>query len=116
MHEKNIRRIITKQLKKSFPNWKKMTRTSKKELTKQIMLEVVENYDYSQNLDMPIEELIGVEDQVPSAGIRNLSEMAAYIDSFHSDNLFQFDTLKKPYCRLARCYPNKMSGYYTCSG
>ena len=37
MHEKNIRRIITKQLKKNFPNWNKMTRKSKKELAKQIM-------------------------------------------------------------------------------
>ena len=56
MHEKNIRRIITNQLKKSFPNWNKMTRKSKKELTKQIMKEVVDKYDYSQALDIPIEE------------------------------------------------------------
>ena len=50
MHEKNIRRIITKQLKKNFPNWNKMTRKSKKELAKQIMMEVVDKYDYSQTL------------------------------------------------------------------
>jgi hypothetical protein len=97
MHEKNIKRIITKQLKKSFSNWKKMTRKSKKELTKQIMMEVVDEYDYSQPLDAPVEELIGVEDQAPSAGIRSLPEMASYIENFHSDNLFHFDILKKPY-------------------
>jgi hypothetical protein len=35
------------------------------------MTEVVDRYDYSQTLDIPIEELIGVEDQAPSAGIRS---------------------------------------------
>lgn len=97
MHRKNIRLIITKQLKKNFPNWKKMTKKSKKELTRQIMLEVVDNYDYSQTLDIPIDELIGVEDQRPSEGIRGLPEMSSYIENFHSDNLFLFDVLKKPY-------------------
>jgi len=97
MHRKNIRLIITKQLKKSFPNWRKMTRKSKKELTKQIMMEVVDRYDYSQTLDIPIEELIGVENQAPSAGIRSLPQMASYIEDFHSDNLFHFDTFQKPY-------------------
>ncbi len=97
MHEKNIRRIITNQLKKDFPNWKNMTRKSKKELTREIMIEVVDNYDYSQELGLPIEKLTGIEDQSPSGGIRNLQEMAIYIDNFHSDNLFDFDRLRKPY-------------------
>ena len=97
MHEKNIRRIITKQLKNSFPNWNRMPKKSKKELIKQIMMEVVENYDYSQTLDIPIEELIGVENQAPSTEIRSLPEMASYIENFHSDNLFHLDRLKKPY-------------------
>lgn len=97
MHEKNIRRIITDQLKKKFPNWKRVTRKAKKELIKEIMIEVTDNYDYAQVLDMPIEKLIGVENQKPSEGIRSLPEMASYIENFHSDNLFHFDTLKKPY-------------------
>lgn len=74
-----------------------MSKKSKKELTKQIMIEVVDNYDYSRTLDIPIEELIGVENQRPSEGIRSLPEMATYIENFHSDNLFDFDGLKKPY-------------------
>ena len=101
MHVKNIRRIITKQLKSSLPGWKKITRKSKKELTQAIMDEVVDNYDYSQRLDIPIEELTGVDDQSPSEGIRNLPEMAAYIENFHSDNLFDFDNRKKPYPEIA---------------
>jgi hypothetical protein len=97
MHNKNIRRIITKQLKKSLPNWHRMTRKSKKELTLEIIDEVMGDYDYSRELDIPIEELTGVEEQKPSGGIRSLPEMASYIENYYSDNLFDFDTLKKPY-------------------
>ena len=97
MHEKNIRRMIIDQLKKEFPNWKKMPKKHKKKMVKEIMNEVADNYDYSQTLDMPIEELIGVEDQALSKGIRSLPEMGSYIENFHSDNLFPIDTLKKPY-------------------
>lgn len=74
-----------------------MTKKSKKELAEQIMMEILEQYDYSQSLDIPIEALIGIEDQAPTAGIRSLPEMASYVENFHSDKLFYFDTLKKPY-------------------
>jgi hypothetical protein len=97
MHRKNIRCIITKQLKIELPHWKKMTRKSKKKLIQQIMDEVVNNYDYSQILDIPIEELTGVEDQMPSGGIRSIPEMADYIKNFHCNNLFDFDKRRKPY-------------------
>ncbi len=97
MHRKNIRLIITKQLQIYHPHWKKMNRKSKKKLLQQIVDEAVNNYDYSQALDIPIEELIGVEDQMPSEGIRSLPEMADYIKNFHSDNLFYFDKRRKPY-------------------
>jgi len=59
--------------------------------------EAVNNYDCSQTLDIPIEELTRVEDQMPSERIRSLSEMANYIKNFHSDNLFDFDKRRKPY-------------------
>ena len=48
-------------------------------------------------MDIPVEELIGIEKQRPSEGIRSLSDMATYIENFHSDNLFSIDWLKKPY-------------------
>jgi hypothetical protein len=43
-----------------------MNRKSKKKLLQQIVDEAVNNYDYSQTLDIPIEQLTGVEDQMPS--------------------------------------------------
>nr|WP_319396189.1 transposase [uncultured Desulfobacter sp.] len=97
MHKKNIKLNIKKQLKNKFPNWKRLTKNRKKELIQEVMAEVVNDYDYSQTLDIPTEELIGVEGQSPSEGIRNLSEMADYIETFHSNNLFNFDQRKKPY-------------------
>ena len=97
MHQKNIRRIITKQLKTKHPHWKKMPKKIKKELVQEIVDEVVNNYNHSQTLDIPIEELTGIEDQTASKGIRSLPEMAEYIENFHSDNLFDFDKRRKPY-------------------
>jgi hypothetical protein len=77
-----------------------MPKKSKKELTQEVMNEVENNYDYSQTLDIPMEELIGIETQKPSKGIRSLPEMAAYVENFHSDNLFDFDNRKKPYLEI----------------
>ena len=61
------------------------------------MDEVVSNYDCSQILDLPIEQLTGTENQTPSGEIRTLFEMAEYIENFYHDNLFNFDKIRKPY-------------------
>jgi len=74
-----------------------MTKKSKKILIRDVVDEVVKNYDYSQSLDLPIEELTGIETQSPSRGIRSLPEMAEYINNFYSDNLFDLDKIKKPH-------------------
>ena len=100
MNRKNIRRIVIRQLKNNHPHWKRMNKKSKKRLLKQVMNEVADNYDYSQILDLPIEQLIGVEDQVPTKGIRSLSEMSEYIDNFYRDNLFDFDKRTQPYSEI----------------
>jgi hypothetical protein len=100
MHRKNIRRMVLRQLKYNHPHWKKMTKKSKKVLIQEVMDEVIKDYDYSQSLDLPIEKLTGIEDQTPSGGIRSLLDMADYVDNFHSDNLFDFDKIKKPYSEI----------------
>ena len=65
MHRKNIRIEIKKQLKINHPHWKKMKRKAKKKLLKEVMDEVINNYDFSQTLNIPIEKLTGIDDQVP---------------------------------------------------
>jgi len=97
MQIKNIRRLVKRQLKYNHPHWKKMKKKAKKKLLKQVVDEVKNNYDFSQPLNIPIEELTGIEDQVPSKGIKNLIEMAEYIDNFYSNNLFGLDKRRKPF-------------------
>lgn len=97
MHIKDIKREVRKQLKKKYPRWNRMIKKEKRLLSKEVVDEVLANYDYSKALDLPIEELTGIEEQVPVRGIRSLPEMADYIDNFYSDNLFDFDQRKKPY-------------------
>jgi hypothetical protein len=82
---KHIRTIVVKQLKTNYPGWKKLTRKVKKELTRQVLDEVMNVYDYDQSLDMPIEELTGISNQTPQTGVKNLAEMADYIDNFYHD-------------------------------
>ena len=89
--------MAIRQLKYKHPHWKKMSKKVKKLLVQEVMDEVVKNYDYSQSLELPIEELTGIDNQASSNGIRSLPEMAEYINHFHSDNLFDFDKIKKPY-------------------
>jgi len=97
MHKKNIRIKAKKQLKYNHPHWKKMKKKAKKKLVKQVMAEVMNDYDYSQTVNLPIEELTGIDDQMPSKGIKTLAEMAQYIDNFHKDNLFLLDKKRKPF-------------------
>lgn len=65
-----------------------MKKKAKKKLLKQVMDEVMNGYDFSQPVNIPIEKLTGIEDQVPSKGIQNLTKTAEYIDNFYSNNLF----------------------------
>lgn len=97
MHQKNIRRLVKKQLKINHPHWKAMKKKEKKKVIKQIMDEVINDYDFSQTLNVPIEELTGIEDQVISRGIRTIEEMGRYIKNFYSDDLFRIDQRRPPF-------------------
>ncbi|MEA2059625.1 MAG: transposase [Thermodesulfobacteriota bacterium] len=97
MHRKNIKKLVVKQLKSKYPNWIRLTKEEKKRLAKAVVDEIGKAYDYSQALDLPIEELTGIDNQKPLAGVRSLSEMADYINNFHKGKLFDFDKRKKPY-------------------
>ncbi|ACN13538.1 hypothetical protein HRM2_04200 [Desulforapulum autotrophicum HRM2] len=97
MHTKNIRALVKKQLKYNHPHWKNMKRKAKKRLIKQVMDEVINGYDFSQTVTLPIEELTGIEGQTPTKGIKTIEEMAKYVSNFHNDKLFDFDKKRKPF-------------------
>jgi len=45
MHEKNIKLIVRRQLKKQFPGWHKLTKKEKRALAKQVLAEALSKYD-----------------------------------------------------------------------
>lgn len=81
MQEKDIKRLVKKQLKKKFPDWKKLTRNEKKCLVKQTLDSVLTNYDFNANINVPMNELLGT--QTISDGIIPLSEMKDFIDGIN---------------------------------
>lgn len=85
MHHKNIKLTVRKQLKKQFPNWKRLPKKTKKELAKKVLAEVVSEYDFKQTVDAPIEELLTIETQSSTEGIINLDEMSRLVDIANSN-------------------------------
>ncbi|MCP4986932.1 MAG: transposase [Colwellia sp.] len=88
MHDKNIKRIVKKQLKKQFPNWKRLRKREKKEISKQVLEEVVREYSYEAGVKIPINELLGIPN-IESANIMTLSDIEQYIKA-HNRNILKF--------------------------
>jgi len=95
MHHKNITLIVRKQLKKQFPNWKRLKKKEKKDITRKVLAEVVAEYDFSQPVDMPKEELLGIEQQVSAKGIFTLDKMARHIKMIESSRIINFSSYKR---------------------
>jgi hypothetical protein len=59
MQEKDIKRLVVKQLKKEFLHWPRLTKKEKKELANQVLDEVSLNYPFEEEITAPINELTG---------------------------------------------------------
>lgn len=94
MHHKNIKLSIRKQLKKQFPNWKKLAKNEKREIAKKVLAEAVAEYDFTQNVETPKEDLLGIEEQRPT-GIIKLDEMARYIDMLNNNRIIKFSSYNR---------------------
>jgi hypothetical protein len=92
MHHKNIKLIIRKQLKKQYPNWKRLSKKQKRAIAKAVLNEAIAEYDFEQDIQVPLEELIGIEEQSPTNGIMNLEEMTHFVDVFTSSKLRRFNS------------------------
>ena len=95
MHDKNIKLMVKKQLKKDHPNWKRLTQKEKKELAKQVTEAVINDYDLKAEIEAPIEELIGIESQTPNEDIIPLKQMNQLIDDFYKNAPFDVAKIKK---------------------
>jgi predicted translin family RNA/ssDNA-binding protein len=94
MHHKNIKAIIRKQLKTNYRGWKNLTKRKKKQIAKQVLTEVVADYDFSKEIETAEAELLGIAQQELTSGVMDLDEMARFIDSHETDVLFRLN--KKP--------------------
>ena len=95
MHHKNIKLIVRKQLKNQFPNWKRLPKKRKRELAKKVLAEVVSGYDFKQEVEVPIENLLGIEQQVPAKGIIKLDEMARIIETIDQNSIIKLSSYKR---------------------
>ena len=94
MHHKNIKVIIKRQLKKDHPDWHSLTRKEKKALAKQVTEAVISNYNFKQDIDTPVEELVGIDNQVINEDIMTLDEMNVMVDDFYKNSLIDVRKLK----------------------
>ena len=95
MHHKAIKAQIRKQLKIRYLNWHRLAKKEKKAVAKKVLNEVVANYDFKQEVTTPVEELLGIESQLPTAAIMNLDEMGRFIDSHKNSVLFKLNSKKR---------------------
>lgn len=95
MHYKNIKLMVKKQLKKDHPHWRQLTKKEKKTLAKQVTEAVIDDYDFKQEINTPVEELIGIETQMPNEDIIPLNKMNELVNDFHTSALVDAGKLKK---------------------
>jgi hypothetical protein len=92
MHKKNIKLLIKKQLKSEYSSiWKRLRRKQKKAIVKAAADVVMNSYDFSQEIEAPVEQLLGIEGQVPTDGIIALEEMARLIERFNENRIFKIN-------------------------
>ena len=97
MKEKNIKRIVRKQLKSNHPDWQRLSRKQKKKIAKEITDAVAASYqEVDEELSVPVEELIGIEEQQVDSRIMTLQDMADFVNNFHEKvGLLKFPSLRK---------------------
>ena len=94
MHHKNIKLAVRKQLKKQFPRWKRLTRRQKRDISREVLAEAVAEYDFTQVVETPMEELLGIEEQTPK-GIITLDKMARFIDTISDNRIMKLSAYKR---------------------
>jgi hypothetical protein len=78
MREKDIKRQVMKQLKKEFPNWRRLPRKEKKRIAKEVLQNVVaRNSSAEPATAIPIHELTNTP--IPMPGMIKLAEMEQFM-------------------------------------
>jgi len=90
MHLKEIKFEVKKQIKKNYPDWKKLSKGQKRKIAKNVLNKIVESYNFKQPCKNQINELLGIENQVIDNKIVSLTEMEKIISENKSDTLLNF--------------------------
>ena len=64
-------------------------------MARKILDHVVLNYDFKQEVTTPVEELLGIQTQLPTAAIMDLDEMGRFIDLHKNSVLFKLNSKKR---------------------
>lgn len=91
MHSKNIKNEIREQLRSNYPNWHSLAHKEKKIIAKKVLKEAIRAYDFTKQVDAPIEKLLCIEEQMPTAGIMNLESMARFIENHYNSILYKIN-------------------------
>ena len=94
MQHKDIKRQIRKQLKMQYPLWRRLTKKEKKAIALKVLEAVTQNYDFSSPLTASKDELLGIEDQMPTAGMMTIDEMKQFIENYEDSVLFKISRPK----------------------
>ena len=95
MGHKDIKRIIKKQLKTQYPNWKRLKRKIKREIAKKVLAEVTADYDFNSEITVPTADLLGIEEQLPAKGIITLDKMATFIEKVNISSIIKYSSYKR---------------------
>lgn len=90
MQEKDIKRIVKKQLKKRFPNWNRLSKKVKKAIARQVLEEAVKTYSFDKEIAVSLNELTGTP-AIRETEIMTLAEMEHFIAD-QNRNIFRFST------------------------
>jgi len=83
VHHKNFKVTVNRRLKTDHPDWRRLTKKEKKALAEQVTEAVVKGYDFEQEIGKPVEELLGIENQIADEDSITLKEMGDLIYDFH---------------------------------
>lgn len=97
MQEKDIKRLIVKQLKKDFPKWGRIPKKQKKVIANEVLAEVMRGYSFDKEIDVPLHELTGIP-AIPG-DIMTLSQMEAFIEESNRKILKLSPPLRSKYLR-----------------
>ena len=89
MHNEDIKKEVITQLKNEFPNWNRVPHKIKKEIACKVLKEATANYDFNQDITTPVDDLLGISNQLPAKGIINLDKMAEYINEITSSRIIK---------------------------